>query len=93
MLDVAEEFVPEKEWEGMVDNLREMYSGMGNTYSAMRQLYSAVNKLPRIYQHLNIAKLNVCNKLKSIISNLQTGKSYCEETIEYIENRIHPIEG
>ena len=92
MLDVAEGFIPEKEWEGMVDNLRELYNGMGNAYSAMRQLYSAVNKLPRISQHMNIARLNVCKKLKSIISNMQTGKSYCEETIEYIENRIHPFE-
>ena len=91
MLDVSEGLVSEKEWEDLVDNLREMYSGMGNAYSGMRQLYSAVNKLPKISQPLNIAKLNVCNKLKSIISNLQAGKSYCDETIEYIENRIHPL--
>ena len=91
MLDVSEGLVSENKWEDMVDNLRKMYNGMGNSYSAMRQLYSAVNKLPKISQPLNIAKLNVCNKLKSIISNLQAGKSYCDETIEYIENRIHPL--
>jgi len=93
MLDVSEGLVSEKEWEDMVGNLREMYNGMGNAYSAMRQFYSAVNKLPKISQPLNIAKLNVCNKLKSIISNLQAGKSYCDETIEFIENRIHPLKG
>lgn len=91
MLDVTEGLTPEKEWVGMVDNLREMYNGMGNAYSAMRQFYSIVNKMPKISQPLNIAKLNVCNKLKSIISNLQAGKLYCDETIEYIENRIHPL--
>lgn len=91
MLDVSEGLVSEKEWEDMVDNLREMYNGMGNAYSEMRQFYSAVNKLPKISQSLNIAKLNVCNKLKSIISNLQAGKLYCDETIEYIENKIHPL--
>lgn len=91
MLDVSEGLVSENKWEDMVDNLRKMYNGMGNAYSAMRQLYSTVNKLPKISQPLNIAKLNVCNKLKSIISNLQAGKSYCDETIEYIENRIHPL--
>lgn len=91
MLDVSEGLVSEKEWEDMVDNLREMYNGMGNAYSEMRQFYSAVNKLPKISQPLNIAKLNVCNKLKSIISNLQAGKLYCDETIEYIENKIHPL--
>lgn len=93
MLDVSEGLVPEKEWEDLVDNLRVMYSGMGNAYSGMRQFYSAVNKLPKIYQPLNIAKLNVCNKLKIIILNLQAGKLYCDETIEYIENKIHPIIG
>lgn len=91
MLDVSEGLVSEKEWENMVDNLREMNNGMGNAYSAMRQLYSAVNKMPKISQPLNIAKLNVCSKLKSIISNLQAGKLYCDETIEYIENKIHPL--
>lgn len=91
MLDVSEGLVSEKEWEDMVDNLHEMYNGMGNAYSAMRQFYSAVNKLPKISQPLNIAKLNVCNKLKNIISNLQAGKLYCDETIEYIENKIHPL--
>ncbi len=91
MIDVAEGFVPEKEWEGLVDNLREMYSAMGKAYSAMRQLYSAVNTLPKISQPLNFAKLNVCNKLKSIITNLKAGKLYCDETIEYVENTIHPI--
>lgn len=91
MLDVSEGLVSEKEWEDLVGNLREMYSGMGNAYSGMRQFYSAVNKMPKISQPLNIAKLNVCNKLKSIISNLQAGKSYCDETIEFIENRIHPL--
>ena len=91
MLDVSEGLVSEKEWEDMVGNLREMYNGMGNAYSAMRQFYSAVNKLPKISQPLNIAKLNVCNKLKSIISNLQAGKLFCDETIEYIENKIHPL--
>ncbi|MBR4644944.1 MAG: hypothetical protein IKO73_07295 [Bacteroidaceae bacterium] len=92
MIDVAEGFVPEKEWEGLVNNLREMYRGMGSAYSAMRQLYSSVNRLPKIFQPLNNAKLNVCNKIKSVITNLQAGKSYCEETIEYVENKIHPIE-
>ena len=91
MLGVSEGLVSEKEWEDLVDNLREMYSGMGNAYSGMRQFYSAVNKLPKIYQPLNVAKLNVCNKLKNIISNLQAGKLYCDETIEYIENKIHPL--
>lgn len=91
MLDVSEGLVSEKEWENMVDNLRKMNNGMGNAYSGMRQLYSSVNKLPKISQPLNMAKLNVCNKLKSIISNLQAGKVYCDETIEYIENRIHPL--
>ena len=91
MLDVSEGLVSEKEWEDMVDNLRKMNNGMGNAYSGMRQLYSSVNKLPKISQPLNMAKLNVCNKLKSIISNLQAGKVYCDETIEYIENRIHPL--
>lgn len=91
MLDISEGIVTEKEWDSMVDNLREMHSGMGNAYSAMRQLHSAVNKLPKISQPLNIAKLNVCNKLKTLISNLQAGKLYCDETIEYIENKIHPL--
>lgn len=93
MLDISEGLVSEKEWEDMVDNLREMYNSMGNAYSAMRQFYSAVNKMPKISQPLNIARLNVCNKLKSIISNLQAGKLYCDETIEYIENKIHPLKG
>ncbi len=93
MLNISEGIVTEKEWDSMVDNLREMHSGMGNAYSAMRQLHSAVNKLPKISQPLNIAKLNVCNKLKSLISNLQAGKLYCDETIEYIENKIHPLKG
>lgn len=92
MLDVTQGFVPEKEWEDMVDNLRKMNNGIGNAYSAMRQFYSAVSKLPKISQPLNIAKINVCNKLKSIITNLHAGKLYCDETIEYIENRIHPLE-
>lgn len=91
MLNVSEGLVSEKEWQGLVADLREMNNGMGNAYSAMRQFYSAVNKLPKIFQPLNIAKLNVCNKLKSIISNLQTGKLFCDETIEYIENKIHPL--
>ena len=90
-LDISEGLVSEKEWEYMVDNLRKMYNGMGNAYGAMRQLFSAVNKLPKISQPMNIAKLNVCNKLKSMISNLQAGKKYCDETIEYIENKIHPL--
>ena len=93
MLNVSEGFVSEKEWEGLVADLREMNNGMGNAYSGMRQFYSAVNKLPKIFQPLNIAKFNVCDKLKSIISNLQAGKSYCDETIEFIENRIHPLKG
>lgn len=92
MIDIAEGFVSEKEGEGLIDNLRDMNSGMGNAYSAMRQLYSAVNRLPKISQPLIIAKLNVCNKVKSIITNLQAGQLYCDETIEYVENRIHPIE-
>lgn len=91
MLNVSEGLVSEKEWQGLVADLREMNNGMGNAYSGMRQFYSAVNKLPKIFQPLNIAKLNVCNKLKSIISNLQTGKLFCDETIEYIENKIHPL--
>lgn len=91
MLNVSEGLVPEKEWQGLVADLCEMNNGMGNAYSGMRQFYSAVNKLPKIFQPLNIAKLNVCNKLKSIISNLQTGKLFCDETIEYIENKIHPL--
>ena len=93
MLNISEGLVPEKEWEGLVVDLREMNNGMGNAYSGMRQFYSAVNNLPKIFGPLNIAKLNVCNKLKNIISNLQAGKSYCDETIEYIENRIHPLKG
>jgi hypothetical protein len=91
MLNVSEGLVSEKEWQGLVADLREMNNGMGNAYSGMRQFYSAVNKLPKIFQPLTIAKLNVCNKLKSIISNLQTGKLFCDETIEYIENKIHPL--
>lgn len=91
MLNVSEGLVSEKEWQGLVADLREMNNGMGNAYSGMRRFYSAVNKLPKIFQPLNIAKLNVCNKLKSIISNLQTGKLFCDETIEYIENKIHPL--
>lgn len=91
MLDVSEGLVSPKEWEDLVKKLHDMNSGMGNGYSSMRQLYSAVNKLPKISQPLNIAKLNVCNKLKNIISNLQAGQLYCDETIEYIENRIHPF--
>ena len=91
MLNVSEGLVSEKEWQGLVADLREMNNGMGNAYSGMRQFYAAVNKLPKIFQPLNIAKLNVCNKLKSIISNLQTGKLFCDETIEYIENKIHPL--
>lgn len=91
MLDVSEGFVSEKEWEEMVDTLREMNNGMGYAYSAMRQFYSAVNKLPKISQPLNIARSNVCNKLKSLISNLQDGKTYCDETIDYIEKKIHPL--
>lgn len=92
MIDIAEGLVSEKEWEALIDNLRDMNSGMGNAYSAMRQLYSAVNRLPKISQPLILAKLNVCNKVKSIITNLQAGQLYCDETIEYVENRIHPIE-
>ena len=91
MLNVSEGLVSEKEWQGLVADLREMNNVMGNAYSGMRRFYSAVNKLPKIFQPLNIAKLNVCNKLKSIISNLQTGKLFCDETIEYIENKIHPL--
>lgn len=91
MMSVSDGLVSKKEWEDLVEKLHYMTNQMGAAYSAMRQLYTAVDKLPKIMQQLIIARNNVCNKLKKIISNLKEGKRYCEETIEYIEDAIHPI--
>lgn len=91
MLDVSAGFVSDKEWESVLDSMRIMSSQMDKTYGSMREMYSSVNKLPKVIQQLNVAKNNVCNKLKKIMSNLKEGKLYCEETINYIEDVIHPI--
>lgn len=91
MLDVSAGFVSDKEWESILDSMRMMSSRMDGTYGAMREMYSSVNKLPKVVQQLNVAKNNLCNKLKKVMSNLKEGKRYCEETISYIEDVIHPI--
>ena len=72
--------------------MRYTSSQMGNTYSSMRQFYSSVNSLPKMSQQLNVARNNVCNMLKCIISNLKEGQLYCNQTIEHIEDTIHPME-
>ena len=77
---------------GLVDSLHYLSGEMGKTYSAIRQLYTAVNSIPKISQPLNIARQNVCKTLKDILTNVETGRDYCEETISAIENQIHPIE-
>ena len=92
MLEISEGLTSNSDWEGLVDSLHYLSGEMGKTYSAIRQLYTAVNSIPKISQPLNIARQNVCKTLKDILTNVETGRDYCEETISAIENQIHPIE-
>ena len=91
MLNISDGLVTADEWEKSLVSLRYTSSQMWAAYGAMRELYTAVNRLPKLMQQLNVAKINVCNILKQVISNLKEGKKYCDETVEYIEDAIHPL--
>ena len=91
MLNISDGLVTADEWEKSLVSLRYTSSQMWAAYGAMRELYTAVNRLPKLMQQLNVAKIKVCNILKQVISNLKEGKKYCDETVEYIEDAIHPL--
>ena len=91
LLNISEDLYSSEDWERVLGQLRYTSNQMEAAYGSMREFYSAINRLPKIMEQLNVAKSNVCNKLKQIVSNLKEGKKYCDETIEYIEDSIHPI--
>ena len=92
LLAVSQGLISVEKWENLIATMRYTSSQMGDSYSSMRQFYSSVNSLPKMSQQLNVARNNVCNKLKSVISNLKEGQLYCNQTIEHIEDTIHPME-